>query len=121
VIQLSSIANEKLSEGIRNLSPELYDTITIENKLIDGTTHIQIIGEPAKYLTFEVLANHNQTSDINEAQSTGEKLKLTVYDVYYIGFISKPAWERFSSRNPNPTKRFYVSEVRIDVTEEGST
>ena len=120
MIQLSSIENVKLSEGIRNLSPELYDNITVENKLLDGTKHIQIIGTPAKYLTFEVLANHNQTSAINEAQSIGEKLKLTIDSKYYIGFVNKPTWERFSPRNPNPERVFYTTSLRIDVTEEGS-
>lgn len=120
MIQLSSITNEKLSEGIRNLSTEQFENITIENKLLDGTTHIQIIGTPAKFLTFEVLANHNQSSDINEAQSIGEKLKLTVDSKYYIGFVSKPSWERFSSRYQNPERIFYTTSIRLDITEEGT-
>ena len=120
MIQLTNLSSEVLSTRIRNLSPMEYDVIMIENKLLDGSMHLQTIGDPQAYKTFEILCNDPQVALINQAWYLGQQLKLIEDDKYYIGFITKPDWQRFNYRHPEPNYRYYTASARINITEEGS-
>lgn len=120
MIRLLTLTSQQVSTGIRSLSPEQYETIMIENKLLDGSTHIQTIGDPLKFRNFEILSNNIQVDMINQAESIGSKFRLEVDDKYYIGFISKPDWAKFNYRHPEPTFRYFTASIKFTVSEEGS-
>lgn len=121
MIKLENLQNAKLSSGIRNLSPIQYDVHQVKNKLLDGSYHIQTIGEPLKYITFEILSNHNQVDLINQAEYKGEELRLIIDDKFYIGKISeKLEWERVTVRYKNATQIHYTSSVIFNISEEGT-
>lgn len=120
MIRLLTLANEQVSTGIRSLSPEQYESIKIENKLLDGTTHLQTIGDPLKYRDFEILSNNIQVDQITQAEAIGSKFRLEVDNKYYIGFISKPDWAKFNYRHPEPTFRYFTASIKFTVSEEGS-
>lgn len=108
-----------ITSGIRNLSPLMMDSTIIENKLIDGSTHLQTIGEPAGYYTFDILASHLQTGLINTARATVEPLILVVGDEEIRGFIKNAEWERANNRFHDTDKLFYIANgVRFEL--EGS-
>lgn len=119
MIKLYDLSDNSLSKGIKNLSPILYDAIQIENDLLSGESHIQTIGTPRKYKTFEILANQNQVDSINYISSIGGVFKLVVDTKYYIGFCKLSDWQRATKRYPNETDRFYTNSIRINILEEG--
>jgi len=119
LIKLLDLSNKQLSKGIKSLSPVLYDGIKIENTLLDGSLHIQTIGEPQEYINFDVLANHNQVDDINYLNSLGGQLKLIVDDKYYIGHLYVSGWERVTVRHTNELNRLYTSNVKLVISQSG--
>lgn len=115
MIKLTNIENTNLSSGIRSLSPIQYDSIQVKNRLLDGSYHVQSIGTPARYLTFEILATFGQVDMINTAESIGESLKLIADDKVYIGLISKePNWKRFTKDSD-----YYVTSLKFNIQSEG--
>lgn len=120
MIFLEDLNNTKLSYGIRDLSPLQYDSIQVKNKLLDGSYHIQNIGEPMRYFTFEVLANHIQVDLINLIESRGEPLRLVIDDKFYMGLLDEvPDWTRLVLRRNDPLNTFYSAKLRLNVSEEG--
>jgi hypothetical protein len=108
-----------LSEVISDLSPLLYDYIEIENKLLDGSIHKQIIGDAQGYRTFVLLANGSQVATINQAMADGATLILEIDETDYTGFLGLSDWERIGYNNPDPTKVYYRAEVRFDIVGGG--
>jgi hypothetical protein len=109
-----------LSIGFDGMSPEMNDARIIENRLIDGSMHIQTVGDSRRYRTFTLISNEEQVEVIDPARAIGSKFKLVIDDKYYIGFISKPTWERITRREPIKTNRWYQSAIEFTITEEGS-
>ena len=121
MILLQNLDNEKLSYGIRSLSPMMYDVIKVKNKLIDGSYHVQIIGSPVKYYTFEILANQIQVDVINLAVSKGELLKLIIDEKYYIGMIDGiDEWTGLVYRQQDKANTIYSAKLRLNISEEGT-
>jgi len=121
LILLEDLNNTKLSYGIRDLSPLQYDTIQVKNKLLDGSYHIQTIGEPLKYITFEILSNHNQVDLLNQAEHKGEELRLIIDDKFYVGMLdSKAEWTRLILRRGDPINTLYTAKLQLNISEEGS-
>lgn len=121
MILLEDLNNTKLSYGIRDLSPLQYDTIQVKNKLLDGSYHIQNIVTPLKYITFEILSNHNQVDLINLIESRGEPLRLIIDDKFYVGMLdSKAEWTRLILRRGDPINTLYTAKLQLNISEEGS-
>jgi hypothetical protein len=119
LIKLFNLSGSSLSKGIKNISPILYEGIRIENQLLDGTTHIQTIGDAKKYFNFEILADQEQVDNTNYTNSQGGKLKLVVDDNYYIGFAYVSEWKRITIRHITKSNRWYTSTVKFVINEEG--
>ncbi len=121
MILLQNLDSNKLSYGIRNLSPMMYDTIKVKNKLIDGSYHVQVVGSPVKYYTFEILANQIQVDVINLAVSKGELLKLIIDEKYYIGMIDGiDEWTGLVYRQQDKANTIYSAKLRLNISEEGT-
>jgi len=121
LILLQNLDSNKLSYGIRNLSPMMYDTIKVKNKLIDGSYHVQVVGSPVKYYTFEILANQIQVDVINLAVSKGELLKLIIDEKYYIGMIDGiDEWTGLVYRQQDKANTIYSAKLRLNISEEGT-
>ena len=120
MIKLYDLDDYSLSLGIRSLSSLTYDANQLENRLLDGSFHVQTIGEAAQYFEFEILANQNQVDKINLAHSISENLKLIIDSKEYTGIISKPKWNPVTKRYKNESYRYFVSSIRFDVIEEGT-
>ena len=94
-------------------------SIQKKNKLLDGTYHIQTIGEPLKYIEFTVVANELQTEKINLMETKGELLKLIDYNRFFIGFINNRVdWKRLTVGYIDREKRLYEGRISIIVKEE---
>lgn len=109
-----------LSWGLRNVSPLMVESIIVENKLLDGSNHVQTIGDGLRYYQFEILCNEINADLITIAQSQGGLFRLELDEKYFIGYISKPDWERETGREKVKEKRIYASDIKFTITEEGS-
>ncbi len=120
MIRLINLQDKTLSRGIRSLSPMQYDTIQIKNRLLDGSYHVQMIGEPAKSFTFEILSNQDQVNKINIAESIGENLRLIIDDKAYIGLIDKALnWKRVILRYKDENSTYHTASIKFNIQSEG--
>ncbi len=120
MIRLENSQNKVLSRGIKDISPIQYESIQVKNKLLDGTYHIQTIGEPLKYIEFEILSNHDQVDLINMAEHQGEPLRLTLDNKHYEGLLEeKPDWQRITMRYKESKYRYYTAKIKLNINEEG--
>lgn len=116
MIFLEDLFKNRLTKGIRNLSPIINESNIVKNKLLDGSQHIQVIGEPTEYITLDVLADYDQTRRINIGKGTGEILRLNVYNETYEGAILEDIyWERFGDHNKNKNNINYIATIRFDI------
>lgn len=120
MMALKTTDGELLSWGLRNVSPLMIESILLENKLLDGSNHVQTIGEGLKYFQLEILCNENNVDIVTLTQSQGGFFRLELDDKYYIGYISRPDWERETGREKVKEKRIYASDIKFTITEEGS-
>jgi len=101
------------------VSPPKYESIQKKNKLLDGSYHIQIIGEPLKYIEFTVIANQYQVEKIDLIETVGERLKLIEYNNAYIGLINEPIkWIRITQGYKDKIRRLFEASIRINIKEE---
>lgn len=119
MIGLFDLQENTLSKGIKSLSPILYDGIKIENKLLDGTLHIQTIGDAQRYFTFELLSNHIQVDLLNSINAQGGRVKAIIDGDYYIGYCYTEDWERITIRHAQESDRYYVTSARFVIWESG--
>jgi len=119
MIRLYDLENNLLSKGIKSLSPILYDGIKIENQLLDGSLHIQTIGDPQRYFNFELLANHTQVDVINNINAQGGRLKVVIDGDYYEGYCNTEDWQRITMRHLEESDRYYTTTVKFIVWQSG--
>lgn len=118
MIKLKDINNNIITREISNVLPDI-DIIKIKNRLIDGTYHLQTIGNPQKMLNIACNVSENGKSLIDNAYIIDKPLILEWYGKYYIGLIfSKPQWNIYVKGNNN--KRIYGVELIIAVSGEGA-
>lgn len=116
MIELRATNGQVLSLAIRNLSPEKLEGQVVKNRLIDGSYHIQTIGEPSKTREFEILANETQVEKINRAEATGEEIVLQIDETIHRGLIGElPVWTRLTLRHNDPGERRYTSALIINL------
>lgn len=114
MIKLINSNNIDLSIAIKNLSPRQYEPLQVVNNLLDGTLHVQILGEASSYYTFDILASANQVGLIDIARNKGEVIKLLVdSDEISVLIIEKPEWARMTSRQADT--RLYTSSIKAEV------
>lgn len=118
MIKLESLNGEPLSYICKELSPVKYETIQKTNKLLDGTYHIQTIGEPLKFIEFTVIAREKQAEKINELESIGELVRLTDIDRVFIGYLgNRVEWKRLTVGYKDRNRRLYEGRVTLIIKE----
>lgn len=71
--------------------------IKVKNQLLDGSWHIQTIGEPADRVTVSIITDYTGMELMNEKESTGELIKvvITTPPRVWAGVIdAPPSWSR---------------------------
>lgn len=66
----------KLSTYTQNISPRIYGGKTIMREYLDGSNHIQVIGEASEGYSFDVLVTRAQAEAINREQAKGTILRI---------------------------------------------
>lgn len=120
MINLINSSGQQLSIAIRSLTPIKYDPIKIENKLLDGSVHVQTIGTPARFITFDILATHEQVGRLNYAEAIAAQVVLSDDDITYTGILNDISEDRITPRYSDKGKILYIiNGVRLDITEGG--
>ena len=117
-MQLKNSSDNLVSKYVQEISPIEYESTKIKNKLLDGSYHVQTVGDPQPYVNVEVFVNELQLDSINLGQANGEIFTLIKDDVSYTGYIDEPVqWAR---KTPRWTKenvlylgifKFYINEI----------
>ena len=60
-----------LSKILKEVSPIIYESNRQVNKLLDGSYHVQIIGEPLKRKEAVIISTYNQVEKLNRLIDKG--------------------------------------------------
>lgn len=93
------------------LNPE---AIHIKNKLLDGSNHIQTIGEPSTVIDIICYVNEVNKAKIDLMYCNGEPLKLIKKDKWYKGLITQ-----FGKSKVFAIGELYEMNFKISVSSEG--
>jgi len=115
--RLTNYANNLLSEGIENLVSSLKGN-RIQRTLLDGTIHVQTVGNSRKEIKFNVYTKMPEAELINSYHFLGTQVKVYYDNVVYIGtVIAEPAWTETVKGEID--ERFLKSSLVVNVESEG--
>ena len=91
---LYSATNDLITRYV-NVLPK-KDTIKVENRLLDGTFHVQTIGTSADLLDVKLQAvSEPVRARIDIAEATAEEVRIVFGNTYWEGIIRAPlSWEK---------------------------
>lgn len=114
---------EDLAENI--LSIAIYDLIPslsghkIKNKLLDGTMHIQTVGDPLSLVSFTIVADGYNMKLINQMDFIGQDIKVFYDNKFYVGLIdSLSNWQEQMFGEVDT--RLYSATITIVVSGDGT-
>lgn len=105
-----------VSDKVTMAKPK-QETIEVKNRLLDGSWHIQTLGDPAKSfeLEFIVCATAQETIDALAADKT--PLRLERHGKSYVGIIDgNPDWDQLIG-STDPARAMYRCRIVLLVTE----
>jgi hypothetical protein len=114
--KLLDINNNVLSIGILDFIPSLKGH-RIQRNLLDGTVHVQTIGEGRKEVSFVFYGYVTNCVTVNDLYFEGVKVKLHFDDTLYIGvLVTPPEWQE--TVNGDKSIRILESPFTMTVEEE---
>ena len=114
MLGLKNSSGEILTRNIKSVSPLLVESNKVINRLIDGTSHIQVIGENTKHLKISIRSTKNQAEIVSEMVAEGEFFTFENGSKQYIGLIFDDVdWQMIGS----PSADWYVADVDLVVVE----
>lgn len=120
MIELMNLSGDILSIDCLDVSPVLYDSKQVKNRLLDGSYMIQIIGEPACYKEIKALVDLEMLDQLNLMQATCDLIKLIELGKFYIGYIDgEIQWTRLSTGYLDGNRRRYSGMIKLLIQEEG--
>jgi|GEM_PF-2396597 len=106
--QLMTLEGGVLTRIIEDASLVELDSIQIKNRLLDGTFHVQTIGDPQKSVSVSAYVNGIQAKLINQYQASGQSLRLIIDEEVHTGFIDEPiTWGRKTPKRSSETMWYY--------------
>lgn len=95
------------------VATEDIEAIKVENRLLDGSYHVQTIGVPATILVVRLHVSRENKHYIDQAAGLGQPVKIVENGVSWLGYIrqSNLSWKRIS--------KMYKTEFTLLVTEKG--
>jgi len=120
VIQLETLSGYILTLGCKNVTLPQFDILKAENRLLDGSLHIQTVGNPLKTINFEILITRNNAERLDHARAIGEELYFINENKKYRGIIRNVVddWTQFGKRYRELSLRKYTGSIEFVVLEE---
>jgi len=109
-------ATDALVSNKVTLAKPKQETTEVKNRLLDGSWHIQTVGDPAKSfeLEFIVCATAQETIDALAADKT--PLRLERHGKSYVGIIDgNPDWDQLIG-STDPARARYRCRILLLVT-----
>ena len=117
--RLETLSGDTLTIMCTDISLPLYESIKVENKLLDGSLHIQTIGNPLKKFQVEVVCTKYNAEKISEMTNTVEEIYFFRELKRYRGIIRNQInWAKIETYKGDTTK--YQGEIEFIIFEEGS-
>lgn len=90
MIFLENLDGIKLTRMCKEMSLPFYDVLKVENRLLDGSLHIQTLGDPMKIIKAEIVVYESFAELIDYSQNIYEELIFVKHDKRFRGFIRNP-------------------------------
>ena len=119
MIRLETYTGEVLSRILKELSPIEYSSNRQVNRLLDGSYHVQIIGNPLKSTEGTIVSTFNQAEKLNSLIDQGTPLVLIFLDKKYLVYVGdKIAWKRINFAHRNKDKSLFEGTLKMIIKEE---
>ncbi len=119
MIRLETISGDVLSKILKEVSPVKYESNKKVNRLLDGTYHVQIIGQPLMSLEGTILSSHKQAEKLNKLIDQGTPLIFIFLDKKYVVYIDEEiSWKRISFAHGNRDKSYFEGNLAMLIKEE---
>jgi len=111
---LYTTADVLITDRVTSVIPD-YEIQEVPNTLLDGTLHIQTVGNPARVCDVSlVVTSVAAKNNIDTYKSLKTPVKVTADGNYYTGTIrGSPKWEKLAPAT-------YKTSFTLIVTEEGA-
>jgi hypothetical protein len=110
---LYTIAEVLIADHIRDVLPITSEANRVENKLMDGTPHVQTIGTPMEVLTLTVSAEDTVAETIDGYAAAASLVKVYWIDRWASGYIREvPTWKQDGYR-------YYTASMDLLIVEQG--
>jgi len=117
--RLETSTGEVLSRILKELSPIEYASNKQVNRLLDGSYHVQIIGDPLKSIEGTIISTFNQAEKLNNLADLGAPLALIFLDKRYLVYVDQGVvWKRISYAHGNKDRSLFEGKVKMVLKEE---
>jgi hypothetical protein len=114
--RIELLSGEVLTVAVFEHSETLVG-ITIKNRLLDGSLHIQSIGTPQKNINLNVAISPDKLQTFNTLPFTAERIRLVYDEFSNICIVDDiEGWAEAVEGEIND--RIYVSKITLAVVEE---
>lgn len=116
VIQLTDLSGKLLTVICTEVSLPAFDLIKIENKLLDGSLHVQTIGDPLKTIKATVVTTEELAETIDQMQSVQEDCYFVKDDKQFRGQIREAiVWKKLGRYKGKST--LFSGELEFVINE----
>lgn len=119
MIRLETSTGIILSKILREVSPIEYSSNRQVNRLLDGSYHVQIIGNPLRKIQGVIISTFNQADLINSLVDQGTPMVLIFHDKKYLGFIDEGiSWKRINFAHGDKDRSLFEGKIMMVIKEE---
>lgn len=119
MIKLETTDGVLLSKILKEVSPTIYSSNKQINRLLDGTYHVQIIGESLKSKEATIISSYNQSERLNEIIDKGTPVVLFFLDKKFVVYINDAIdWKRINFAHGNKDNSYFEGKVLMTIKEE---
>lgn len=119
MIRLETSTGLVLSKILKEVSPIEYSSNKQVNRLLDGSYHVQIIGNPLRKIQGVIISTFNQADLINSLVDQGTPMVLIFLDKKYSVFIDEGiSWKRINFAHGDKDRSLFESKVTMVIKEE---
>lgn len=119
MIRLETSSGIVLSKILKDVSPITYSSNEQVNRLLDGSFHVQILGNPLRRMEGTIISTFNQAEMLNSLVDQGTPLLLTFLNKKYMVYIDESiSWERINFAHGDMDKSLFQGKLKIVIKEE---
>ena len=119
MIRLETSTGIILSKILKEVSPIEYSSNRQVNRLLDGSYHVQIIGNPLRKIQGVIISTFNQVEMLNSLVDQGTPMVLIFLDKKYLGFIDEGiSWKRINFAHGDKDRSLFEGKFMMVIKEE---